>query len=243
MDRLPLLGIDHLVLDTVDLERALGFYALLPGAKIRREPGRGVVLMGRQKLNIHLHPSTLAPLAAQPVPGGQEFCLTVNGDLGEMVALLGARGIPVDCTGPLPRLADPDGNSIGLVAGHQGGPVSCAGIAGLTLPLRDVEAGARFYRHLGALSREESGKDCRILFTGGFIRLVPADGKPVGAGDFCLLAGVPVEAAFSFCASKARPAPETGIVARTGALGPMRSFYLRDPAGNLVEIAAYPPQA
>lgn len=32
---------------------------------------------------------------------------------------------------------------------------------------------------------------------------------------------------------------EQGPVDRTGALGPMRSVYLRDPDGNLIEIASY----
>ena len=31
-----------------------------------------------------------------------------------------------------------------------------------------------------------------------------------------------------------------GPVAKTGALGPMTSYYCRDPEGNLVEIASYP---
>jgi catechol 2,3-dioxygenase-like lactoylglutathione lyase family enzyme len=30
-----------------------------------------------------------------------------------------------------------------------------------------------------------------------------------------------------------------GPVERTGALGPMRSVYCRDPDGNLVEVASY----
>jgi len=31
-----------------------------------------------------------------------------------------------------------------------------------------------------------------------------------------------------------------GPVPRTGALGPMESVYLRDPDGNLIEVACYP---
>ena len=31
----------------------------------------------------------------------------------------------------------------------------------------------------------------------------------------------------------------TGIVERNGAKGKMRSIYLRDPDGNLVELASY----
>jgi catechol 2,3-dioxygenase-like lactoylglutathione lyase family enzyme len=36
---------------------------------------------------------------------------------------------------------------------------------------------------------------------------------------------------------------ELGPLPRTGALGPMQSVYIRDPDGNLVEIAAYPDSA
>ena len=34
--------------------------------------------------------------------------------------------------------------------------------------------------------------------------------------------------------------PVLGPVPRTGARGPMESVYVRDPDGNLVEIARYP---
>ena len=35
-------------------------------------------------------------------------------------------------------------------------------------------------------------------------------------------------------------AVEQGPVARTGALGPIESVYVRDPDGNLIEISRYP---
>jgi catechol 2,3-dioxygenase-like lactoylglutathione lyase family enzyme len=44
----------------------------------------------------------------------------------------------------------------------------------------------------------------------------------IGSGDFCLIAAIDV-----------------GPVARRGALGPIRSVYLRDPDQNLVEVAEY----
>lgn len=174
------------------------------------------------------------------MPGAQEFSLAVNGSLPEMVKLLRARFLPVECAGGRIRLTDPDGNRIGLVEGRPELPAACAGIAGLALPVRDLEACAHFYRRLGALSAGEPGKGGDTL-AGGFLRLLPDTGVPVGAGDFCLIADMPIGKAYSFCANEARLAPETGIVQRTGALGPIRSFYLRDPEGNLVEIAAYRP--
>jgi catechol 2,3-dioxygenase-like lactoylglutathione lyase family enzyme len=41
----------------------------------------------------------------------------------------------------------------------------------------------------------------------------------------------------------ARVSIGAGRVARSGALGPIQSVYLRDPDGNLLEIAVYEPSA
>lgn len=57
-----------------------------------------------------------------------------------------------------------------------------------------------------------------------------------GTGDFCLLTDEPVEALAARLEKLGFP-PFLGPVARTGATGPLRSIYLRDPDGNLVELA------
>ena len=59
-----------------------------------------------------------------------------------------------------------------------------------------------------------------------------------GSGDFCLIADRPIEevvAHLDACGVQI----EEGIVDRTGATGPIRSVYLRDPDDNLVEISEY----
>ena len=59
-----------------------------------------------------------------------------------------------------------------------------------------------------------------------------------GSGDFCLISAVPIEdvvAHLETCGVEI----EEGIVSRTGATGPIRSVYLRDPDQNLVEISEY----
>ena len=57
-----------------------------------------------------------------------------------------------------------------------------------------------------------------------------------GAGDFCLLTDVPLDAVVAHLRG-AGVAIEEGPVARTGATGPIRSVYFRDPDGNLVEVS------
>jgi len=57
-----------------------------------------------------------------------------------------------------------------------------------------------------------------------------------GAGDICLLTREPL-ARWVEHLQASGVAIEEGPVKRTGALGPIESVYLRDPDGNLVEIA------
>ena len=57
-----------------------------------------------------------------------------------------------------------------------------------------------------------------------------------GSGDLCLLLDVPLERAEARLA-EAGIVIEEGPVDRTGATGPIRSLYLRDPDGNLIEVS------
>ncbi|MDW8469823.1 MAG: VOC family protein [Burkholderiales bacterium] len=59
-----------------------------------------------------------------------------------------------------------------------------------------------------------------------------------GTLDICFIASVPLEEVIRRLEAAGVPILE-GPVARTGALGPMRSVYVRDPDLNLVEIAEY----
>lgn len=59
-----------------------------------------------------------------------------------------------------------------------------------------------------------------------------------GALDLCLIAAVPLEQVQQRLAAHGVPV-ECGPVQRTGARGPIRSVYVRDPDRNLVEISVY----
>jgi catechol 2,3-dioxygenase-like lactoylglutathione lyase family enzyme len=57
-----------------------------------------------------------------------------------------------------------------------------------------------------------------------------------GSADLCLIAADPLEEILARLAGLGVPVEE-GPVDRTGATGPLRSVYLRDPDGNLIEIS------
>lgn len=67
----------------------------------------------------------------------------------------------------------------------------------------------------------------------------PKAARPTaGSGDFCLIADTPLEEVIAHLQARGI-AIEEGPVNRTGATGPIRSVYFRDPDDNLVEIANY----
>ena len=59
-----------------------------------------------------------------------------------------------------------------------------------------------------------------------------------GSGDLCFITDLPLAQVIAHVRS-CGVAIEEGPVARTGATGPIESIYLRDPDGNLIEIANY----
>lgn len=57
-----------------------------------------------------------------------------------------------------------------------------------------------------------------------------------GSADLCLIAGIGTEAVIAHLAAQGVTV-EYGPVLRTGATGPIRSVYFRDPDGNLIEVS------
>ncbi|MEM6354558.1 MAG: VOC family protein [Pseudomonadota bacterium] len=120
------------------------------------------------------------------------------------------------------------------------------GLDHFVLYVADAEVTAAFYAlHLG-MAVQRFGPEGRLALSFGAQKinlhtvtapfLPHADRPAAGAGDFCLLTDEPVEEVKARLEMEGL-AVESGPVARTGATGPLRSIYLRDPDGNLVEIS------
>lgn len=127
--------------------------------------------------------------------------------------------------------------------------MSLIGIDHFVLTVTDLEASVRFYETLG-LQRQIFG-DGRIALTIGQQKInlhriegelaTPRAQNPgIGTADFCLIDSDLAEARQRLEAAGIDIV--LGPVPRTGANGPIRSIYCRDPDGNLVEIAAYGAQ-
>jgi len=74
--------------------------------------------------------------------------------------------------------------------------------------------------------------------------LEPKASRPSpGSGDLCFIVTTPMDAVIGHLADCGVEI-EHGPVPRTGATGPLLSVYIRDPDGNLVELAnAQTPEA
>ncbi len=122
--------------------------------------------------------------------------------------------------------------------------VRIASLDHIVLTVADPEATVAFYERLG-MSREEFD-DGRLALRFGEQKfnlhragqaIQPHARRPTpGSADMCLR----VEGTRDAVERELELAGvvfELGPVARTGALGPIRSLYLRDPDGNLVELS------
>lgn len=116
----------------------------------------------------------------------------------------------------------------------------------LVLTTRDLKACIAFY--VGILDMKLLEKDGRYAFRFGQQKInihtkkgefQPAAGNvQYGSLDFCLIVDEPIEDIYAELKEKGA-AIELGIVSRTGAVGPIKSIYLRDPDENLIEISSY----
>jgi len=122
----------------------------------------------------------------------------------------------------------------------------------VVLNVKDVEISAAWYGRVLGMEREDFGPDNRtaLKFGGQKLNLRPTgadkhkwiaatDTSP-GTTDLCFITATVAEDVIAHLHDHGVMI-ELGPVPRTGALGPIRSVYCRDPDGNLVEIASYLP--
>lgn len=117
----------------------------------------------------------------------------------------------------------------------------------LVLTVRDVEASVKFYETVLGMRRESFGAGRVALRFGSQkinlhpypsdVEIVAKDPRP-GTADLCFIAATPLEDAAAHMAACGVEI-EMGPVNRTGAQGPIRSVYIRDPDGNLIEVSSY----
>ena len=114
----------------------------------------------------------------------------------------------------------------------------------LVLTVSDPEATVAFYERLGM--RRDEFDDGRLALRFGAQKInlhqagaeiEPHAARPVpGSGDLCLLVDGALDAVRAELEAGGITV-EVGPVERTGAEGPLRSVYVRDPDGNLVELS------
>jgi catechol 2,3-dioxygenase-like lactoylglutathione lyase family enzyme len=115
----------------------------------------------------------------------------------------------------------------------------------LVLTVRSVDATCDFYREALELEAVTFADGRRALQVGqqkinlheAGKEFDPKARRPTpGSGDFCLITDLPLDDVIERVTALGIQIEE-GPVDRTGATGPIRSIYFRDPDGNLVEVA------
>ena len=113
------------------------------------------------------------------------------------------------------------------------------------LPVSDIDDIAMFYTtYLGMEKRVFGEGRVALHFGDQKINLHPAgwDYEPkarvsiAGTGDLCFIVSEPVEVLQKQLVQRGVEIIE-GPVVRTGATGCLRSIYIRDPDGNLIELS------
>jgi catechol 2,3-dioxygenase-like lactoylglutathione lyase family enzyme len=117
----------------------------------------------------------------------------------------------------------------------------------LVLTVASIEASCAFYEGTLGMTVVRFGQGRTALAFGAQkinlhlagSEFVPHAQHPVpGSADVCFITLVPLADAMAHVRAQGVDILE-GPVDRTGATGPMRSFYFRDPDANLIEVSNY----
>lgn len=117
----------------------------------------------------------------------------------------------------------------------------------LVLTVRDIDATCDFYARVLGMESVTFGAGRKALSFGrqkinlhqAGKEFEPKAERPTpGSADLCFITATPLEAAMAHVRA-AGVAIVEGPVARTGATGPIQSFYFRDPDLNLIEVSNY----
>jgi catechol 2,3-dioxygenase-like lactoylglutathione lyase family enzyme len=117
----------------------------------------------------------------------------------------------------------------------------------IVLTVKDIDKTVTFYTSVLAM-RVETFAEGRIALKFGNQKinlhkhgheLAPMAKQPIpGSADVCFITDTPLQQAMEHV-EKCGVAIIEGPVQRTGAIGPMSSFYFRDPDNNLIEVGSY----
>lgn len=117
----------------------------------------------------------------------------------------------------------------------------------LVLTVSNVATTSEFYQRVLGMTLVRFGEG-RIALTFGLQKInlhlagheyAPHAQHPVpGSADLCLITTTPLDEAMAHVTAQ-QVAILEGPVDRTGATGPIRSFYFRDPDANLIEVSNY----
>jgi catechol 2,3-dioxygenase-like lactoylglutathione lyase family enzyme len=116
----------------------------------------------------------------------------------------------------------------------------------IVLTTRDLQGCIRFYTEVLGMKLERFGERLALNFGTQKLNLhewgkefTPrAHVAAPGTLDLCFIASIPLQEVVERLKQRNIPILE-GPVAKTGAQGPIRSVYVRDPDLNLVEISVY----
>lgn len=117
----------------------------------------------------------------------------------------------------------------------------------LVLTVKDIEETCEFYGHVLGMDVREFGDGRKALHFGNQkINLheagrefEPKARTPLpGSADLCFISDEPIAKLVEHLRA-CKEMIEEGPVARSGAMGPIDSLYIRDPDGNLIELSTY----